>query len=1696
MMKKARLYAWILALGLGLAGRAAGAPDDFVRDVRALTRHAHRQAGREQGSRAAAAHVEQRLRELGLQEIYTQEFPVVQVRMTECVLEADGARIPVYAARPNLLQAVTTPLEGIAGATLYVGDGRIENYGAQSPEGKIVVVDQRCQGRWMTAFAFGAKAVLFVGDPAGDLPGSTLYSHAPANLPRFYMERQEAERLDLLQRSRDIRLFASAQWETLRGRNVIGVLRGTQPIFDDSLIKEREAVVLAVPLDTYGDVPDLAPGARDAANVAALLHLAEKLTARPPRRDVVFAFLDGQAQNHLGARHFYGALYRKIGNRWLAANKLSNQDRIDHMVEEEDAIRRLQEIFGTGDVLDPALAAREEHGDALRFFSSEAARLGGEVMDRLGPLRMELNDLYVMERKLREEAKDASTDLSPAALGEIERLGVQQREIQEILKELEVEDLAWNSILRIVHDRASPADPAVVKRSSRRLIAHPENPDMEARKRVRFEEMLPRFYRETHEQALKLTERRLQELDVQKREAQQTLAIEKALGQDTNSVVLHVALNFGDARARWCFVHGDDTDPELDEDLEGLYSDLYRAVREVNDEFAQPLSGFDTRSVKGDLPSRLFAPAKFVDSGVVARMFGLYNVSVMTLMDPLSRQGQPADTPERLQIETFFAQVEEFSRLLAPLCDHARLSQTYQTHHSVFYPEARWARQTRTGIGVHQSDLGDPMRRASVDGAVVAAVPAASPTAVWAGSAIPGFVRHVLMRSQSDGLIEAPPLSSLRNWYPLAATMDGHYSDETEATRGLIRGITPQSGMGATLQGARRVSLFRAKPQTIVGNGYHRRTDTVAMGDTSTAALRSDRHLVCESGNLLVLFAPRESDGFKLFNPYGVVLLNNEPNADDYQGAGVPLDDPFRFRVTGETTATDLQHLNQYRLDLLRENQIGEESLEILHGRAQDLLEDARNLEKTGDSPLMAREGLVQASGAYSRRMYAPLVGVIQDLVRAVVFLLLLTIPFAYAVERLLIGTPHIYRRIGWFAIFFLITFLVLYMVNPAFKLAATPVIIFLAFTIILLSAMVITIMLKKLDYEMKKLQGRTVSAHTVDVSRMSTMSAAINMGISTMRRRPLRTLLTSITVILLTFTILTFASFSAMWGSRRSYVAPMHDGNDRIMIRNPLWQPLPVELLDTMRGLLHGRGSAGERYWLAPLPSDVALSEKDFRSLNVYLTDETAEQAVLMSAVLGLDPEDVRRQESLRQAFAEGARPELLNSNGIFLPGSVAGMLNLKDEDVGKATLLFKGQSFVYGGRLRNEFAQLAMLDGSSVLPVDYKASIGRKEGVVVQPLSADEENADTASFVTFGLDSTVVVAADMARRLGGSLRALSFYPQEGQNAEAIGRDLAVVTALPVYVGAQGAVYRLFFTTLLEAQGFRDLIIPILLGGLIIFATMLGSVADREREIYAFSSLGLAPAHVAMLFFAEASVYAVVGGMGGYLVGQVAAKGLAVLGSLGYFAAPAMNFSSMNAVVTILIVMGIVLLSTIYPAFKAARSANPGIQRAWKLPAPQGDIFDIRFPFTVSEYDLTGVVSYLKEYFDGHADASIGSFAVSECDIIRQKENDMLGFRATLALAPFDLGIEQTFVLLSQPSEVEGIDEVRVLVRRLSGTYGDWQRANRVFIDDMRKQFLIWRTLDEQVSEQYRETTLAGWDRFAALGRGDILADYGVAEA
>ena len=104
----------------------------------------------------------------------------------------------------------------------------------------------------------------------------------------------------------------------------------------------------------------------------------------------------------------------------------------------------------------------------------------------------------------------------------------------------------------------------------------------------------------------------------------------------------------------------------------------------------------------------------------------------------------------------------------------------------------------------------------------------------------------------------------------------------------------------------------------------------------------------------------------------------------------------------------------------------------------------------------------------------------------------------------------------------------------------------------------------------------------------------------------------------------------------------------------------------------------------------------------------------------------------------------------------------------------------------------------------------------------------------------------------------------------------------------------------------------------------MLGSVADRKQEIYTFSALGLAPPHVAGLFFAEALIYSIIGGLGGYLLAQGSMKGLELVANTGMIHLPEMNFSSTNAIVTIVIVMGTVMISAIYPAIRASNICQP----------------------------------------------------------------------------------------------------------------------------------------------------------------------------
>lgn len=833
-------------------------------------------------------------------------------------------------------------------------------------------------------------------------------------------------------------------------------------------------------------------------------------------------------------------------------------------------------------------------------------------------------------------------------------------------------------------------------------------------------------------------------------------------------------------------------------------------------------------------------------------------------------------------------------------------------------------------------------------------------------------------------------------------------------------------------------------------------------------------------------FYTDKTGSFKAFEKEGLLVLGSTP--DHPMGEGIPLENPPLYsRNALQQCAYDYLLLNEHRLEILRQRSILNDSLEGLHAEANQHWAQAEGAREDRNIPLAVAHEVLAAGMA--SRVAGPLRNVTNDMVRAVVLLLLLTIPFAFAMERLIFSATSIYRQVMGFTAFFLGAFVLLYLVHPAFSIASSPLIIFLAFVIILLSVVVITIVMSKFKKEIRAMQGLSTSAHGV-ASENSTALAAVLIGITGMRNRPMKTFLTALTIILLTFAIVVFASFTAVVGVTETYMGK-GSGAQRIELRRFSGLPIPSLMLDTLKTLYGDAWAIYRRKAIFRSPG----SEAD-DTLVVFQKEQRAWET--MHAMMAIDAGELKYNEELAAALpglaawgdadaeAVGSAPPPL-----FLPERAAQSLKLHDGD----TVTIGGKVFQFAGAFDpSDLDRMTFLDGARITPPDFETTqreMGEKAsgGMQQDQMTQQETFIDPTRFTYYSARSLgVTVPGALAELERGEfvpgISAVMMYAGESADVAGTAREIAKVFVGPVTANGDEGVMQFFFSRSIQASGFSVVVVPLVLGGLIIFNSLLGSIVERRKEIFTYSAMGLAPPDVGALFFAESAVYAVLGGMGGYMFSQVAAKVVQLCGEWGLFVPPDMNFSSLSSVLTIFIVMAVVMISTIYPALKAGRSANPGVVRKWKMPTPAGDEIEFIFPFTVSAEDMGGILAFIAEHFENHGDSSLGNFAAADVEQFHSEHG--LGIRANISLAPFDLGIMQKFVMFSRPSEVEGIDEIVVQMTRVSGTRAAWLRGNRVFVNDLREQFLLWRSLPFSTVEHYRELALdseSGGDNREAKG-------------
>ncbi len=207
--------------------------------------------------------------------------------------------------------------------------------------------------------------------------------------------------------------------------------------------------------------------------------------------------------------------------------------------------------------------------------------------------------------------------------------------------------------------------------------------------------------------------------------------------------------------------------------------------------------------------------------------------------------------------------------------------------------------------------------------------------------------------------------------------------------------------------------------------------------------------------------------------------------------------------------------------------------------------------------------------------------------------------------ERLLIGTSNIYKQIAGACTIFTAMTLALVWFHPAFKISASPLIIILAFAIILMSCLVIAVVYGKFDVELKRIRSGRGTAPGASFANTGVMMSAVLLGIANMRKRKFRTLLTSVTIVLITFAVLCFTSSAHYVGTTSipTGIASSHPG---IMLRQRGYRPIPAILAAQLRTVLAdpamrlGDAQVVERWWAVSVaePKEQPISSLPIRPL------------------------------------------------------------------------------------------------------------------------------------------------------------------------------------------------------------------------------------------------------------------------------------------------------------------------------------------------------------------------------------------------------------------------------------------------------------------------------------------------------------------
>ncbi len=805
-------------------------------------------------------------------------------------------------------------------------------------------------------------------------------------------------------------------------------------------------------------------------------------------------------------------------------------------------------------------------------------------------------------------------------------------------------------------------------------------------------------------------------------------------------------------------------------------------------------------------------------------------------------------------------------------------------------------------------------------------------------------------------------------------------------------------------------------------------------------------------------------------------LVLTNASKDKSTGVGFMVGQtPFLHR-TAYRVAKDMWTLLEPRISNLEKRGIFNERIRSLQEDGLGALQTAQTAfeDKLYDR---ASEASMR-SWALATRVYEDVEKTQKDVLYGVLFYIALFVPFAFCMERLLFCYANIYKRIIAFIIILVLLIALIYNVHPAFRLAYSPMVVILAFFIMGLSLMVTLIIFFRFEGEMTQLQTRAKLIQSEELGRWKAFVAAFLLGVSNLRRRRLRTALTCATLIILTFTIMSFTAVKSMRHHARLLYEPTAPYKG-FLLKNVNWRDLPPQAFESISNNFAQKGTSVPRVWLED--ADRTRTTR----IPVYYNGRSFEAQGLVG-LSHLEP-DVSGLDKILIGGRWLAENEL---NTILLPERMARSLGIDAQNPQGAVITMWGMPFeVVGVFSGKQLQQRTDLDGEPLTPATFPREVSGE--MTEEELEAMESGDDVREFQSryqhIPGDLTMIMPYRSLLAAGGHLKGVAIVPQANISIQNEAQNLVDRFGLSLFSGEPDGTYLYHASDTMRYSGVPNIIIPIIISVFIVLNTMIGSVYERKHEIGIYTSVGLAPSHVSFLFIAEAMALAVISVVLGYLLAQTSAK---LFAETALWSGITVNYSSWAGVAAMVLVIIVVLVSVLYPSKVAGEIAIPDVNRAWTLPEAKGNSLEVTLPFYMSYAEHRSIGGFLLEYFQGHLDVSHGLFSTGDiefgficqtapgltgdaedCPEQRCEYDACLQMWASVWLAPFDFGINQKVEFQFCPAADEpGFLEIKVRLTRESGEANAWHRINKGFLHNVRKQLLLWRSFEESTKEHYEQ--------------------------